>query len=524
MAQFFTETVSDLATAFVYLAIAILFVVAMIKCVAPVATTRGLLRRAVRQIKKGEHSRRSWQEEDFLGKGVLYPHWKEYLNNLFFADGEFHNPSNVEDFINEETVIEGPGRSQFADAAPGLMVSLGFLGTLIGMTTGLSGFDMQDSEAVMASIRQLLPGVRYAFTTSIVGVIASIVTTLIVRVIHGSALRALTSFYSAMNEYAGVVSVEPMTQIAIYQQEQTALIARMAENLSGDLAEKMGKGIAAAISKSYQGLQSSLDEFMSFATREQMRGLDMVIQRFMQQMNASVNGQFEQLARTLEETDRNQAKLNDYVRQAIEGLSQVSHNVVQAAQLSGAFTGKLDQYLDTLNAAAGQAQEGQDRMASSVEHLEIVARQYNNYLQSVGRLQSEVTGALEHFQDTAQKFMDAFSTSAQSTAQSMGEAALSLRQSGEVLASNHKALVGGISKDIDQTYNAFFKSTNELVEHMGWVIDDVKSTIDRLPDTMDGAADLYARQADRLTDALRRAQAALDEAVDRLGQAMYPNR
>ena len=51
------------------------------------------------------------------------------------------------------------------------------------------------------SIRTLLPGVRYAFTTSIVGVVGSIATTLIVRIVNGSALRALTSFYSAMNEY-----------------------------------------------------------------------------------------------------------------------------------------------------------------------------------------------------------------------------------------------------------------------------------------------------------------------------------
>ena len=104
----------------------------------------------------------------------------------------------------------------------------------------------------------------------------------------------------------------------------------------------------------------------------------------------------------------------------------------------------------------------------------------------------------------------------------MGEAAASLKQSGDVLAANHKALVGGISKDIDRTYNAFFKSTNEVVERMGWVIEDVKNTIARLPDTVDGAADLYARQADRLTDALRRAQDALDESVDRLTRPCTP--
>ena len=58
------------------------------------------------------------------------------MNNLFFADGVYHNASNVEDYINEDTAIYGPGRISFAEAIPGLMVSLGFLGTLIGLTTG----------------------------------------------------------------------------------------------------------------------------------------------------------------------------------------------------------------------------------------------------------------------------------------------------------------------------------------------------------------------------------------------------
>ena len=40
---------------------------------------------------------------------------------------------------------------------PGLMVSLGFLGTLIGLTTGLSGFDMADAEAVQELHRHADP-------------------------------------------------------------------------------------------------------------------------------------------------------------------------------------------------------------------------------------------------------------------------------------------------------------------------------------------------------------------------------
>ena len=84
--SFLTNTLNFL----VYAAIVALFIVCMVKCVAPVIYTRRVLSGAVRAIKKGENAKRSWQEETFLGKGALYPHWSEYLNNLFFADGELY--------------------------------------------------------------------------------------------------------------------------------------------------------------------------------------------------------------------------------------------------------------------------------------------------------------------------------------------------------------------------------------------------------------------------------------------------
>ena len=121
---------NDIFSVFVYAAIVALFVIGIVKCVLPVVNTRRLLQRAIKNIKKGDKARRSWQDDRFLGRGCLMPHWSEYLNNLFFADNEYHNPANVEDYINEETVIESPGRVRLAEALPGVSVSLGFLGKI----------------------------------------------------------------------------------------------------------------------------------------------------------------------------------------------------------------------------------------------------------------------------------------------------------------------------------------------------------------------------------------------------------
>ena len=89
----------------------------------------------------------------------------------------------------------------------------------------------------MDSIVTLIPGMRYAFMTSLFGVVGSVGFTLITRAVQSSTEHTLRAFYSAMSRHAGVLSVDPMTQVAIYQQEQTAMIRKMSQDLDGKLSE-----------------------------------------------------------------------------------------------------------------------------------------------------------------------------------------------------------------------------------------------------------------------------------------------
>ena len=118
---------------------------------------------------------------------------------------------------------------------------------LIGIAMGLSGFDMTDSAAVQQSIVTLIPGMRYAFTTSIVGVVLSVSFNLMTRMANGAAVHALDSFYAAMSRYAGVLSVDPLTQVAIYQQEHTVILTPQAFQRAGRAGTRQGAdmGIAA---------------------------------------------------------------------------------------------------------------------------------------------------------------------------------------------------------------------------------------------------------------------------------------
>ena len=364
--SFFQNALSGVSNLVVYIAIVVLFVVGLVRCIAPVVHTRNTLRRAIRSIRSDGDKKYAWQQDDFLGKGTLYPHWSEYLNNLFFADGVYHNASNVEDYINEETVMYGPGRASFAESLPGLMTSLGFLGTLIGLAQGLSGFNMSDSAAVQQSIVTLIPGMRYAFTTSIFGVVGSVLFTLITRAVYGSSEHTLKAFYGAMSRHAGVLSVDPMTQIAIYQQEQTALIQTMAKDLNGTFTENM----AAAVHDAIDPLNQSFKNFVNVSTKEQMRFMDAVMQRFADRLDETMRGRLQRFGEVLDETSRQQQESCVVVRASLAGAKNALEDLQKMQALSRETLAGMSEYVRRLNESSLQTNDTLQRMSGAVEQME----------------------------------------------------------------------------------------------------------------------------------------------------------
>ena len=487
--SFFSNALSGISNLLVYAGIVALFVVGFIRCIAPVMHTRNTLRRAVRSI-RSSGDKYAWQQDDFLGKGTLYPHWSEYLNNLFFADGVYHNASNVEDYINEETVMYGPGRASFAESLPGLMTSLGFLGTLIGLAQGLSGFNMADSTAVQQSIVTLIPGMRYAFTTSIFGVVGSVLFTLITRAVYGSSEHTLKSFYGAMSRHAGVLSVDPMTQIAIYQQEQTALIQTMAKDLNGAFTEN----IAAAVHDAIDPLNQTFKNFVNVSTKEQMRFMDAVMQRFADRLDESMRTKLADFGKVLEETSRLQQENCVVVRASLAGAKDALEDLQQMQNLSREIVTSLAGYAQQLTDARRQADDAYMRVAGTVEQMELVARQQNNYLKTVSAMQADLT-----------RVSDA-----------MQRAAGDLRSSAASIEKVNLQAGKALQDEFTSTMDAYRDYVNQFTQRVDYLANNISRALEGLPDAVTDTNNRFLDQVDRLTDAMAQAQHALEVTADRI--------
>ena len=496
----------------VYAIILLVFIFGLIKCVLPVLRNRRLLRSAVRNVRAGEDAKRSWQETDFLGKGALFAHWSEYLNNLFFADGVYHNASNVEDYINEETVIYGPGRGSCAEAVPGLLVSVGFLGTLIGLAQGLSGFSMSDSQAVMDSIVTLIPGMRYAFLTSIVGVVGSVSFTLITRFVYGSTERTLRNFYGAMSRYAGLSSVDPMTQVAIYQQEQTVLIRQMADDLSGRLTDN----IAEAVSRAVEPLNNSLRAFVSVTTKDQMRFLDAVVTRFIERMDDLLGGQIKRLSQALDDAAIRQERTMRSVEESLTDTSAMLDSIRQVTRIADDMVRVNAEYIRDLRENQKQTDEAFERVASGVEQMDLISRQQANYLKSVSAMHGEVTRSMDLMSGALRDFTERIGEQSANSSAGLLAAAAELRATGDTLKDIHRDCAKSITEELKLTLDAYQDYVNQFTQRVDYLAGGIADSLSRLPGAVDDGANLFLDQVDRLTETLVQAQRALNDTVERL--------
>jgi len=488
---------------FVYIAIVALFIVGIVKCILPVIRTSDVLNRAVKNIKKGDKARRSWQEDRFLGRGVLMSHWSEYLNNLFFADGEYHNPSNVEDFINEETVIDGPGSTHLAEAIPGVAVSLGFLGTLMGLSVSLSNMSGVDAQAVSDSMSVLLGSMKYAFLTSIFGVVVSILFTLLTRIARSRAERSLTAFYNAMARYAGVLSVDPMTQIAIYQQEQTGLLKQLLEKMD---SEKNAKAISEAVSSSIRPLANAVEKNMDLVSSHQAQLMNDVAQAYIERMDQALHGQLDHFANTVENTCHQQERAVRSMSEALNGFGDIARAVRE-------MKNDMDEVLRRYEGTLLRLSQAQARYEDLFTRTEGVVGRQTEYMDQLSGLGDEFIRQTEVMHSAMAAFMDNANALTDANCELLSNSSNLLEEAGESLAKSMQDARDKLNRDMEESLNYFEGCMTEILKRIEWAANETRDAVYDLPEKVEGAVNGYLNEIDSLTDALMESREKIERVL-----------
>jgi len=381
---------TNLVDFLVYGAIALVVLVGVCKCIYPVFRNGSLLNRAVAKLEKtaGNNQRPSWREPRFLGR-ALRNEWQKFLLNAGQLDVR-GMPCDIEDYINEDSVIDKPGHSQLAELIPSLLTSLGILGTFIGLMEGLTSVNFSDAQGTMDSIPLLLTGMRFAFATSVAGITCSLLFNMFYRMSVGRACRALDSFDEAFYELAMPRPLSPEVQLICQKQDEEERLARIAEAVGNRVASSLEM----AVSRAMDPLTKSLDTFIQGATQEQVEGVRRIVGQFVSQMNAQLSGQMTTLGHTMEMVSQGQLQTQKNLQNTLNAAQAMAADAqamqVASAQMAQALQSWAEELKNSQTKRTEEAAMLEEQNQNLRQELELLTRSLTDMRIAADRLTSEL--------------------------------------------------------------------------------------------------------------------------------------
>ena len=340
---------------------AVVTLIGFLKCLLPLWNTTGALRRAIRKLQDhaGSTGKPIWQEASFMGRRMRGS-WLRFLQNAEQLDRR-GLPTNVEDYINDDTVTHSHGNATLAELIPNLLTSLGILGTFMGLSRGLSSLNFADATQLIAGIPNLLSGMRFAFGTSVAGISCSLVFNMLNRISQGSSYRAIDDFVSSFTQLAMSRPLDNDVQLICQNQDRNHMLSGINETLADRLAENVGL----AITRAMDPVSASMDRFIVGATRNQIEGVNRIVGRFLEEMNRSLGSQFTSLGATMDAVSNSQTLAARQAEETLRSAGGIVRDAQTLRQLTEETLTKFDAYVAEMKQNR-ERDEGFDRRAAEL--------------------------------------------------------------------------------------------------------------------------------------------------------------
>ena len=167
-----------------------------------------------------------------LAQSKLQPNVREYRKTLDIEiEGNVKSNMPASEYFSEFTICQSCGiNPRIIDAGAGTLVGLGLLGTFLGLTLGIQGFDSSNSDNIQISIQSLLDGMGTAFLTSLLGMFLSLVYTIFEKVWRNGLAKRLYDLNQKLDDVYYIDDVE----LSFHNQKLISLnaIRRISEELN----------------------------------------------------------------------------------------------------------------------------------------------------------------------------------------------------------------------------------------------------------------------------------------------------
>ena len=180
--------------------------------------------------------------------------WNEFDETLVEVDGQLKNTVEASHFFNASSLAGGLVGNRWLAAGSGIITGLGVLGTFVGLQLGLGSLVFDNgTDKLMQGIQQLVGSASIAFTTSVWGVLLSLIFNFSEKVLEQHARNRIGKLQSQIDKLFPRFSPSEILRNIRDDSRQSR------ETLQG-LAERIGDRMQEAVSSVSESIQTGLED------------------------------------------------------------------------------------------------------------------------------------------------------------------------------------------------------------------------------------------------------------------------
>ena len=395
--------------------------------------------------------------------------------NIETHDGKKSNIPASE-YINDYSVCKyNKLNLRMLDTAAGTLVGLGLLGTFLGLTLGVKGFDSSNTERINESIQGLLAGMGTAFLTSLLGMTFSILFTAADKALRHRLYKDVKELTDKLDSeyYIDDLVLANINQQNIVNQLYKALkndlqqqALEIANKLTYTNAEGQNVTIGNAIREILTENTKQSKALMSFSTdlaMELNQGFDETLSRQMQQkivpLMESVDATTKAVVEHIDKmADTVSSPATDMMQNVVDELKQSMQSLLN--EFSTGLSGSATSELENLAMQLGTATQA---MADFPKNMENISATLQVTIEEVKHAISEISNTSANANSTAMQQMQeqiTYATGAISNA-----------------ITEVKEVMSGISQSSQEQNNQMVSKLADAAEKMGSFLTGTISTL-----------------------------------------------
>lgn len=414
---------------------------------------------------------------DSLKETKIAPLAETYSKTIIIEthDGKKTNIPASE-YINDYSVCKyNKLNLRMLDTAAGTLVGLGLLGTFLGLTLGIKGFDSSNTERINESIQGLLAGMGTAFLTSLLGMTFSILFTAADKALRHRLYKDVKEITDRLDSeyYIDDLVLANINQQNIVNQLYKALkndlqqqALEIANKLTYTNAEGQNVTIGNAIREILTENTKQSKALMSFSTdlaMELNQGFDETLSRQMQQkivpLMESVDATTKAVVEHIDKmADTVSSPATDMMQNVVNELKQSMQSLLN--EFSTGLSGSATSELENLAMQLGTATQA---MADFPKNMENISATLQVTIEEVKHAISEISNTSANANSTAMQQMQeqiTYATGAISNA-----------------ITEVKEVMSGISQSSQEQSNQMVSKLADAAEKMGSFLTGTISTL-----------------------------------------------